>query len=754
MGEVFEIEVVPEKKLFYGNDFGVYACSTDQDELVKLNTYGNFVLSGNMQELKLGEKYSAAIIQTTNKKYGLTYEVQVIKQNKPKTTDEQHKYLYSILPESQVLSIIKRYPTEDIISLIENNEFDYNSIKGIAKKTYNKIRQKVLDNFEIQEALVELSQYGVTYKTIKKLIEHFGGNPSIVVQKVKENIYILCEVDSLGFKKVDEYAKQMGVKEDSPYRIGAAMTYVLTKEENEGHCWIPIPNALEKISEATGLDVDFLSEIYKQIPKDNYKIENGNIGLMRNYYYESEIAKKIEQLLKDSGNFKVDLLDEKILEVEKEQGFSFTEEQRQAIVLSVKKNVVVITGRAGSGKTSILKGIIKVMHKYTYATCALSGKAAQRIVESTGLESSTIHRLLGFNPSGGFMFGKNCPLSTDILVLDEGSMANGQISYNLFTAIKKSGKLIICGDIEQLLPIGASAVMTDIINSRVVPVVELTHVHRQALKSGILLAANQIREGIQINDANNYEDSIVGELKDLHLIPFYKGQSIFDYIVDLCKKAKDSLDINDFQVIVPMKERGDICTKNINIALQKIFNSGDSPIIRRKGYEYKIGDKIIKNGNDYENLVFNGTLGFITDINESDNSMKINFSGVGEVEYEGEDINNLDMAYALSCHRFQGSQCVNTIVALDFSAYKLLNRQWVYTAITRASKKCVFLFENDALRYAISKDDSTKRNTYLVDLLRDVSVDEDDSMGGKIDGEIKVNKNDDANNNIELLRGI
>jgi len=431
--------------------------------------------------------------------------------------------------------------------------------------------------------------------------------------------------------------------------------------------------------------------------------------------------------LKDAElKFNVPDIEMRIKETEDEQGFEFTDEQRQAIYESVKENVIIISGKAGSGKSTILKGVMNVLRDYTYETCAFSGKAAQRIIESTGLKSKTIHRLLEYKPHLGFTYNAGCQISKDIIVLDEGSMVPSSLFYNLVSAIASGSKLIICGDIEQLLPIGSGSPFLDMINSGVISVVELTQVHRQAMLSGILLAANYVREGKQITGSDQEGNSVVGELKDLHIMIRNEEDEIFEKILDICRKSKDKFDLAEFQIITPMKNRGSICTKNLNLALQQIFNPdefGDKVFLKRNGYDFKVGDKIIQRGNNYETGIFNGTLGFIINIDMEEKVAGFNFVGTEEiVYYSQDDMNSIDMAYALTVHSTQGSQFKNVIMGIDYSSYVLLNRQIVYTGITRASKTCVLVCENRALHYAISQNHANRRNTFLRELLENENI--------------------------------
>lgn len=738
MSDVIKVKLVPTWDLYpkTTSDYRVYSCTTrDIEAPIKFNQYGDFVINGEMQELELGEEYDAELQEVQHPRHGLGYKVLRVYQELPQTVEGQYAFLKTIINENYAEAIRRAYPNEiNIIQLIRDGELDYSKIKGIGDSVFERIKQSVNENFELQDVIVELSPLGVTNTIIRKLVAHYDDNASLVLQKIKKNIYILCEeVSGIGFKKVDEYALNKGVPEDSPYRINACIEYILGKEEGNGHCWIERDELIECVMNETDLEYKIISEHLKS---DSFKqdkrfySDDWRIGLYRNYYYENKIADFIIELTNKPTKTIVENLEKKIKAIEEQQGFEFTDEQIEAIRESVNNNVVLISGKAGSGKSSVLKGIIGVLNDYTYETCSLSGKASQRIIEATGLSSKTVHRLLGYNISGGVLYDRDNPLPHDSIALDEASMVNNLIFYKLSSAIKEDGKLIILGDIEQLASMGAGAVFLDMIKSGVLKVCELTKVHRQAQKSGILSYANKVRDGLQINDRGDYENKTVGELQDLTLIPFERKPDIASHIIDICKKIKDRIDLNEFQVIVPMKERGNLSVKNLNIELQAIFNPSKKEGLKRNGYEFKAGDKIIKRGNDYEAAngkgVFNGTLGRVEWVDLKNKRLAFKFLGIEElVVYSQEEMKEsrkgIDMAYALTVHSNQGSQYKNVICALDYSAYKLLSRQLVYTMLTRASCKCMFLFENEALRYAINNNE-TERNTFLQELLQLKSI--------------------------------
>lgn len=731
---MIEIEVKIERLVWSStqNDFKIYGAipvneSDIEEHGLKFNQYNNLTLNGVLPRLNEGVAYQAKLKEKNHPKYGISYEVISIHQDVPTSASEQKAYLKTILTESQVNNIYDVYNEEtDIINLFQDNTFDYNSVKGMGEHMYNIVRSKIISNLELQEALVALSKYGLTYNIISKLVKKYG-SAKLVVQKIEENPYTLTEVDGIGFIKCDTYALSMGVKHDSINRIEACVNYVLEDEsEKNGHCWITISGLIKRCAELMEIGTEHIQKYIENCNDKKLYINEDKIAKVNSYNHEKWLGQAVKRLLAEKPK-PIENLEERIIQAEQKQGFQFTDEQKDAIRLAVENNVIIITGKAGTGKTTILKGIIDVLKSSddfkNYFTCALSGKASQRIEESTGLQSSTMHRLLGWNAeTNGFHYNHENKLPKGVGVLDEGSMVNSYMFCSLASAMETGSKFIILGDTEQLEPIGSGTPLKDMIDSDFVPVAFLTQVHRQAMKSGILTTANEIREGIQINEKDNYEDQVLGELKDLYFHPYRRADSVKKQIIKSCKQylKSPSFDLMKFQVIVPMKSRGDICTKNLNIELQQIFNPDMKRILSRNGYDFKVGDKIINKGNNYDDNIFNGTIGRIVEIgNDSEfgDYMDINFVGNGIIRYFGDNLGRIDMAYVLTIHSTQGSQWENVIVGFDYSAYVLLSRQLIYTAITRAEKLCILTCENDALIHAIRTNKVSKRNTFLKDML-------------------------------------
>lgn len=733
----FEIHIIPTFKKFYSSDtnYGIYSAILDKEspnmELFpdyKLYSY-EITVVGSMPLLEENKIYIANVVQKNHPKYGKQYEIKSCYKKPFTTREEQLVFVRTVLTEFQANALSEAYPDGNLVEMIENDEIDLDKVKGIGEKKFLDIKKKIELNKQYQQAVVELSgQFGLNFNAVKSLSDKYG-SPDLLLQKIYENPYILTEVDGYGFKKVDEIALKMEVDRKSKHRINSCIIYVLKEQANNGDVWIKKSTLISEVTKLTGLRIADVQEVInktleeEEIPK--YYVDKEDRAYLSKYHHEEVlISGHIKRLLETDSHYKIDDLEETIKEVEKEQGFEFTDEQKTAIKLSVKHGVVVISGKAGSGKTSVIKGIIKVLNKVKgleYTTCALSGKASQRIQEATGMKSATIHRTLGFNPNTGWMYDNANKLGEDVIVLDEASMVNSTIFLKLIQAVKDGAKLIITGDDQQLSPIGVGNVFYDLLRSDIVPKVELTKVHRQAQKSGILSNANMVREGVDFTKGLPNKFQKLGELKDLYFYPRGDQDGVYDKVMEISNKYNG--DILDFQVIVPMKNRGKVSVVNLNKDLQKIFNKDPEDIdderkISKGKYIFVEGDKVIMMKNNYDKDVFNGTIGLIEYIDsKGKGEIVINFEGIGRTRFNKDEMKDIELAYCLTVHKCQGSQWNYVVFACSRSDFILLDRQLIYTAMTRASKALMMPVEVKYLKQAIKTDNSSKRNTFLKELL-------------------------------------
>lgn len=726
--ETRKLRVEVAREMFFNESYGVYALyPLEKGHGIKLNNYHNFVASGDTFQLIEGAEYDIEIKEKEDKKYGRGWGFVNVTQDRPVSVAQQQAYVKALIAESYSKALLNHYPTEKILDLFKEDKIDFKNIKGIGEVRYKEIKETLLNNLDIQEAISELSDLQISFGKMKKLVEHFG-SPHIVVEKVKNNIYKLCEVDSFGFKTVDGFALNRGDDKRNKNRIIASLIYILKEEEQSGNSWSAKFTTVEKMRELLGIERKTIETVLKNIPSSVYSDED-RFALKRTYSVEKNIKLKLQKLLESETNIKLSNSSELIAQVEDKQGFKFSEEQLQAINLAIDNNVLIINGKAGTGKTTTLKGILALMDRFNHVACALSGKAS-KIMSKNGLNSKTIHRLLEWKGKQ-FTYNKEHPLVEPIIVVDETSMINSHLFYSLVQAIRNGSKLIILGDSGQLAGIGVGAVFRDLVGSNFIPKIELTKVQRQAEKSGILLAANEIRDGNQIISSGDYQRKIIGELKDFVLFPVEDKGGIRRLTEQVAQKFKDK-DLFEFQIITGRKSGGDISVKELNNGLQPIYNQKTGESVKSKGYEYFVGDKIIQCGNNYDAdggklSIFNGTLGKILSIhkdvpsktkNIKETLIEIEFEDIkNPITYKLEDMSMIELAYAISCHRSQGSTIKHVLFVFDYSSYMLLSKQFVYTGITRSSEGCVTIAEAGALRHAIKTDVSESRRTFLREFL-------------------------------------
>lgn len=737
-----KLNVTVDHKRFYNKEsmWGVYGMIpvTEQDKIETLDGRGVFAVSGNTPELTIGEEYDIEITPSYNKRYGKGYEFVMVAAKRPESIKEQQEYLKLMVTEKQYEEIIKVYPNHKVIDLMENDKFDYTDIKGIGKSTYERIKKYVLDNLEIQEALVELKDLEISYNSMKKLIEYFGDSRTLV-QKVEENIYILCDVGGFGFKKIDGYALSRGDDPTNKNRITAAINYILNQDADRGHSWIGITSATNELQKLLEINIGYIRDAIDEISEKNRRLykDKEKLALKKNYVYEKEFKEKIDEMISQPSFTKVDNIEERIKKLEGENGFEYTSEQKEAIRKSIDNNVMVINGSAGTGKSSILKGVVSVLNGYSYISISLSGKAVQ-VLRKTGLQAKTIHKLL--MELYDFETGETRPIPYDIVIIDESSMVNNDLFNQVAQALKKKAKLIIVGDNGQLPAIGTGANFDNLIRFGNVPSQELTIVHRQAQKSGILSVANTIREGEQINPPGSYDTVTYGELRDMTLIPTDKETNIKEMVLDIAKRNKDT-DLFEFQVITGRVDSGEISVKNLNIEMQKIFNDIGKPSVSRGGYNYRVGDKVIQNGNNYEATtknsdfsdeisgvteVFNGTLGkivhieFDSDKTKKDHRIHIEFEDNDNIViYSVDEMSQVALAYALTVHKLQGSASNLVVFAFDGASFMLLCKEFIYTGVTRAKEACIMIADSGMLHMGIRKSQGNNRRTFLRELLEE-----------------------------------
>lgn len=748
-------------KKVQSGDFAIFSMRITKWIDNKIDEIETIKLKGTTCTLEYGTTYKVFCkLAETHEIYGDTYGlIYISKCIDISSKDKQKEFLKNVLNETLVEKLFDEY--DDVIKLLENRDVkSLMKIKGIG----NQVALRMIDEYEeskdYSSIYMELGQLGFTHTFIKKLVD-FYKSPDTVIDIVKNNPYDLLRVEGIGFKKADEVACKVGITQYDIRRIKGFLLYYLNDQGEAGRSYLNYQDLMKALYDTLGfVPEEIINATAKQMidNKDVVVLDNGSkIALKKFYDLEKNIMNELFRLqiglvkVVENDSNKVNSIHDDYIpksfnignwetiteNVEEKQGFMFTDEQRAAIKLSLDNHVMALTGGAGVGKTSTANGICSLYSGYSILACALSGKASVRITEATGLPASTIHRALGYQ-NGEFMFNKENKLAVDIVLIDEATMINGTLFLSLLEAIPTGAKVIIMGDVQQLTPIGNCQVFADILDSNVLPVVKLSKPHRQALRSGIIPTSIKIANQQQIFDGNYTGNTIIGELEDMELDISGKGndESISDKIIKHFQVELEKFhDVMEVQICVPMRLRGELSCYNLNSKIQSIYNPKlsncneieiflEKKNDEAKKYIIRVGDKVINTKNNYKciNLegdttpVFNGNMGIVKEI-EKNGMCTIDFIGIGEVIFTKSDCKNLELGYACTVHKLQGSGFCSTIVGLDNSSYIMNNSELLYTAITRAKKYCVLIANNYAVVKSIQTKEVKTKQTFLKDML-------------------------------------
>lgn len=717
--------------------------------------YKTFTVVGIMPYLMEDADYEISATEVENKKYGKQYQVNSINLYLPngiESKEGQKEFLDIIFTKLQVKEMYEALD-DPYMTLKDGDISSLVKVKNCGMKTAVAWIDKFKTYMPLSNAMKELSEYGLTEALLRRIVNHYKSS-DIAVEIIQNKPYKLIEVNGVGWHKCDEIAMKGGLKPDSPERIGTYILYYLQERANEGYSYIPadanteIENGIVSKTQKPINFIDTMIEFFGDDISDEalkggldyvndqlwFSDDRKFVGLKRIYDLEMSVAENLIRIRDGENDFKYSNWKDIIKQKEIDQGWEYNEQQIEGIKAVLENQVVVITGKAGTGKSSIVDAMIAVLQGYSYAQTALSGRAAARMAEITHEEGYTIHRLLGFpkgdRDHGGFVFHEDNKLPRDIIILDEVSMVDGELFNRLVKAIKTGSKLIMLGDTGQLECIGCMNIAADLIASKEIVSIELSQIHRQAANSGIITESIKAREGIQLIEKDWIGTEVRGKLNDLVLDCFSdKSNTFYKVMQHASSELEDGTDIMDLMVIAP-SYKNESGVDNLNAALQSLYNP-DSPEKKEvfvqkssKAWILREGDKIINVQNDYyaKNKftagIFNGNIGVVKNIDIDANTIAVDFQDIpGIMILPKKNWKDLELGYAITCHKAQGSQCKKVIVGLDFGSFIQLSGEWVYTAMTRAIDKCYMVAQNNALRYAVSKNSISVKRTYLVKLL-------------------------------------
>ena len=672
-------------------------------------------LVGTFHEVTVGAVLTVEGSWRVDKRYGRQFAVESWTEELPATVIGIEKYLGSGLVKGigpKMAKLIVKHFGLETFEVIENDADRLLEVPGIGKGRVGKIRDSWEKQKDVKDIMVFLQGHGVSSTYAAKIYKQYGKES---IEKVQDNPYCLADdIWGIGFKTADSIAEKLGYEKNDPRRCRSGILYTLGKLSEDGHCYAEREQLVKSAKELLQADEEPITQALDQmIASEDLMLDEDAIFLPPFYYAEVGVANKLRRLIEtpmgnifDNGGTVTD-------DVSQRQGqIEYDEVQLSAIRKAIGSKVMVLTGGPGTGKTTTTLGIIASFETLgqRILLAAPTGRAAKRMSEATGKEAKTIHRLLEFNPAEGYGRNDENPLDGDVLIVDESSMIDIILMNSLLKAVPLSMRLILVGDIDQLPSVGAGNVLRDIIDSNAVPVIRLTRIFRQAQSSRIITNAHKINQGI-FPDISNGKQSDFFFIKDED--PEQAAHDIVNIVKNRIPKAY-GYSTNDIQVLAPM-QRSVVGATNLNIALQEAINPvGDS--LSRGGFRYRRGDRVMQIRNNYDKEVFNGDIGTVESVDVEDRSLSVIFDG-RTVDYEDSDLDELTLAYATTIHKSQGSEYPVVVIPLLMTHFVMLQRNLIYTGITRAKNICIIVGTTKSLAYAIHNMVVLKRNTRLKERL-------------------------------------
>ena len=681
---------------------------------VKVKGYNDLVtLVGNLLEVPVGSVLLCRGEWKVDKRYGSQFVAATWEETMPATVYGIEKYLGSGLVKGIgprfARAIVQRFGTETI-DIIETEIERLYEVPNIGRKRVAKIRESWEKQKDIKNVMLFLQGYGVSTAYAAKIYREYGKES---IDKVRENPYRLADdIWGIGFKTADGIAAKMGYEKEDPRRCRSGILYTLGQLSDEGHVYAGEEQLVKTAGQLLEAGETAIRDtLAGMLQAEDLILDKDAIYLPPFYHAECGTSRRLRDLAESTGRSLFDgLFDPSSLTAE--TGIEYDEVQLAAIRQAVTSKVMVLTGGPGTGKTTTTQGIIAALKKagLRVLLAAPTGRAAKRMSEATGMEAKTIHRLLEYNPQDGYKRNDENPLEGDALIVDECSMIDILLMNNLLKAVPVGMRLVFVGDIDQLPSVGAGNVLRDIIDSQRIPVVRLVRIFRQAQKSRIVMNAHTINQG-RFPDTSNGRDTDFFFMREDD--PERAAETIVRLVKERLPRAyRESPD--RIQVLTPM-QRGVVGAANLNLLLQQALNPS-GPSLGRGGYTYRQGVRVMQLRNNYDKDVFNGDLGYIREVDTEERTLKVDFDGKW-VEYDVTELDELTLAYATTIHKAQGSEYPIVVMPVLMTHFVMLQRNLIYTGITRAKKICVLLGAAKALAYAVRNVSVLKRNTRLKERL-------------------------------------
>ena len=639
----------------------------------------------------------------------------------PKSVEGVRRYLASGLIRGigPVLAnrIVDRFGAETI-DVLDHHSGRLREIPKVGPKKIASIVQGWREGKGTREVMIFTQTYGISAGKAAKIYRTYGPDSVAII---KRDPYRLCrDIWGIGFATADRIALAVGLPKDSPLRARAAIVFTLRTEADEaGHCWTSEPDLLLHAQELVGISVETLAEALKHELDAGRVVKEGNRLYLRDLWVaERRVAAKLKDLLASPPAFAPIDPDRAVAWWERKTGFTLAPAQLRAVRASVGSKVSIVTGGPGVGKTTIIRALVEIfqartgVHKITVQLGAPTGRAAKRMAESTGAPAQTLHRLLKYNPqTNAFTYNEERPLAGDVFIFDEMSMVDIRLMADLVVALPRRATLILVGDTDQLPSVGPGNVLRDLIASQTIPTSQLTEIFRQDSSGLIVRNAHHVNAGEPFETRAGASDFYFVAQDD----PAKALDLVLDFMVTRIPRHFHLEPLQDVQVLTPMR-RNLLGAENLNAAIQKRLN-GAGPGVVRGGMEFRAGDRVMQLRNNYDKDVYNGDVGFVQSVEPAERTLVVLFDG-RPVEYRAADLDELTLAYATTIHKAQGSEYPAVIVLLHRQHYMMLQRNLLYTAITRGKKLVLVIGSPWAVKQAIETNVVRARRTSLAERLR------------------------------------
>lgn len=648
-----------------------------------------------------------------DRNYGEQFVINTYRTELPTSSGAIEQYLSSGLFKGIGVKLAKKIVDKfgkETITIISNKDKALLTVHGVSPKKAQVIWDEWDKHEDLRNLMDYLQPYNFTSKLIIKIYKAYGEQS---ISKITENPYnLILDIDGIGFKKADDIALKMGFDREGFPRCAFGMRHCLQEAADEGNCYCDKSDIILETSRLLNVSIDIINNYIERMIRESF-ICDVESKIYLPYILDAE--KNVANVLRNKifASVPIDeissfIYDKEIDKIQETLGIEYNDMQRRAIKSAIVNQITVLTGGPGTGKTTVTKGIIEALrnHSYTILGGAPTGKAAKRMSEVTGLNAMTIHRLLQYNPQMGYQKNKDNPFWEDVLIIDEMSMVNITLMSHLCDAISERTRIILIGDMDQLPCIGPGNILRDVIETNGVPVVKLTEIFRQAQDSDIIKNAHKINHG-EMPICSNSKTS------DFFFIPKYNERDISDTVYELITERLPKaygIKSQDIQLLTPMRING-LGAIQFNKGLQARINPSKTEL-KYGDTIYRLGDNVMQIKNNYEKGVFNGDTGIITDIDNEERIITVKIDDES-YEYDAAEFDELMLSYACTIHKSQGSEYPIVVIPIHKSQYIMLQRNLIYTAITRTKKICVIVGEPESFAHAIRNNKIVKRRTNL-----------------------------------------